>query len=543
MLKTLTEFDFIVVGAGSAGCVMANRLSACGRFNVLLLEAGGSDQRLWLKVPIGYGMSFYNPSVNWMYQTEPDPQLNHRSAYWPRGKVLGGSSAINAMVFIRGQARDFNDWANLGNPGWSYQDVLPYFKKLEDSPHGPSASRGVDGPLHVSDVSKQVHPVCEQFLKAGEELGIQRTTDINGDSQEGVCINQITTRNGFRESASSAYLKPALKRANLKVITHAHVTRVLFEEQKAVGIEYIQNGHKLSVRAQREVILSAGAINTPQILQLSGVGPGHLLQKFNVPLVIHSPAVGQNLQDHLCIDYLYRAKVPTLNNQLGSAWGKFWAGLQYVTQRRGPLSLSINQGGGFCKSTETSEYPDLQLYFSPLSYLKATPGKRELTAPDAFPGFLLSAQPCRPESRGSINIQSPRPEDAPTILPNSLSTPADKAAMLLAAQWLRKLANTSALGSIIEHEILPGPKVQSIDQMMADIYERASTVYHPVSTCRMGDHIEQAVVDSQLRVHGLVSLRVVDASIFPTLTSGNTNAPTLMVAEKAADMVLAAHQD
>ncbi len=522
---------------------MANRLSACGRFNVLLLEAGGSDQRLWLKVPIGYGMSFYNPSVNWMYQTEPDPQLNRRSAYWPRGKVLGGSSAINAMVFIRGQARDFNDWANMGNSGWSYRDVLPYFKKLEDSPHGPSASRGVGGPLHVSDVSKQVHPVCEQFLKAGEELGIQRTTDINGDSQEGVCINQITTRNGFRESASSAYLKPALKRPNLKVITHAHVCRVLLKNQRAVGIEYIQNGQKLSVHAQREVILSAGAINTPQILQLSGVGPGQLLQKFNVPLVIHSPAVGQNLQDHLCIDYLYRAKVPTLNNQLGSVWGKFWAGLQYVTQRRGPLSLSINQGGGFCKSTDTSEYPDLQLYFSPLSYLKATPGKRELTAPDAFPGFLLSAQPCRPESRGSINIQSPLPQDAPTIFPNSLSTPADKAAMLLAAQWLRKLANTSALGSIIEHEILPGLNVQSIDQMMADIHERASTVYHPVSTCRMGPLIEQSVVDSDLRVHGLLSLRVVDASVFPTLTSGNTNAPTLMVAEKAADMVLAAHQN
>jgi choline dehydrogenase len=521
---------------------MANRLSACGRFNVLLLEAGGSDQRLWLKVPLGYGMSFYNPSVNWMYQTEPDPHLNHRSAYWPRGKVLGGSSAINAMVFIRGQARDFDDWARLGNSGWSYQDVLPYFKKLEDSPHGPSRSRGADGPLHVSDVSKQVHPLCEHFLKAGEELGIQRNADINGDSQEGVCINQITTRNGFRESASTAYLKPALSRSNLKIITLAHVSRVLFENRKAVGIEYLQDGIKLSVRASREVILSAGSINTPQILQLSGVGPGQVLQKFNIPLVLESPAVGQNLQDHLCIDYIYRAKVPTLNKQLGSVWGQVWSGLQYITQRQGPLSLSINQGGGFCKSTEQSEHPDLQLYFSPLSYLKATPGIRKLTAPDAFPGFLLSAQPCRPESCGSITVQSSDPQEAPKIWPNSLSTPADKAAMLLAAQWLRKLAATPSLGSIIDHEILPGPQVQSIDQMMADIYERASTVYHPVSTCRMGTHIEHAVVDSQLRAHGLLSLRIVDASVFPTLTSGNTNAPTLMLAEKAADMVLADHQ-
>jgi choline dehydrogenase len=401
----------------------------------------------------------------------------------------------------------------------------------------------VNGPLHVSDVSKQVHPLCEQFLKAGEELGLKRNADINGDSQEGVCINQITTRNGFRESASSAYLKPALKRPNLKVITHAHASRVLFENRKAVGIEFLQNGIKLSARASREVILSAGSINTPQILQLSGVGPGQLLQKFNIPLVIDSPAVGQNLQDHLCIDYMYRAKVPTLNKQLGSLWGQIWSGLQYMTKRQGPLSLSINQGGGFCKSTEHSEHPDMQLYFSPLSYLKATPGQRKLTAPDAFPGFLLSAQPCRPESRGSIHIQSPDPHEAPQIWANSLSSPADKAAMLLAAQWLRKLAETPSLGSIIEHEILPGPQVKSIDQMMTDIYERASTVYHPVSTCRMGAHIDNAVVDSQLRAHGLQSLRVVDASVFPTLTSGNTNAPTLMVAEKAADMVLADHQD
>jgi choline dehydrogenase len=266
------------------------------------------------------------------------------------------------------------------------------------------------------------------------------------------------------------------------------------------------------------------------------------LQKFNIPLVLESPAVGQNLQDHLCIDYIYRAKVPTLNKQLGSVWGQVWSGLQYITKRQGPLSLSINQGGGFCKSTEQSEHPDLQLYFSPLSYLKATPGVRKLTAPDGFPGFLLSAQPCRPESRGSITVQSSDPQEAPKIWPNSLSTPADKAALLLAAQWLRKLAATPSLGSIIDHEILPGLQVQSIDQMMADIYERASTVYHPVSTCRMGTHIEHAVVDSRLRAHGLLSLRIVDASVFPTLTSGNTNAPTLMLAEKAADMVLADHQ-
>ncbi len=534
----MTEFDFIVVGAGSAGCVLANRLTACGRFTVLVLEAGGSDARFWLRTPIGYGMSFYNPGVNWMYRTEPDPALAGRQGYWPRGKVLGGSSSINAMVFVRGQPRDFDDWAALGNPGWGWSDVLPYFVKMEDSAHGPSALRGVGGPMHVSDVRADVHPLCETYLRAGEQLGLARNDDINGASNEGVAINQITTRNGMRESASTAYLRPALARGNLRLETGAHVTRVLFEGLRAIGVAYLQNGQENRCRARREVILAGGAINSPQLLQLSGVGPGAALQALGIPVLADSPAVGQHLQDHLCIDHVYRSRVPTLNAELGTWRGKLWAGLRYLAQRRGPLALSVNQGGGFFRSREGLTHPNMQLYFSPLSYLRAVPGKRALTAPDTFPGFSLSAQPCRPDSRGFLELRGRDALQTPRIVPNSLATQHDRDEMLQATRFLRKLAAAPALQEVTEHEILPGPSVQTEQQLMDDIAQRASTVFHPVSTCRMGPDPRQAAVDHQLRVHGVSGLRVIDASVFPSLTSGNTNAPTLMLAEKGADMLL-----
>ena len=534
----MTEFDFIVVGAGSAGCVLANRLTACGKYRVLLLEAGGSDRRFWLRTPIGYGMSFYNPAVNWMYRTEPDPQLANRPGYWPRGKVLGGSSSINAMVFVRGQPRDYDDWAALGNPGWSWNDVLPYFIKLEDSAHGPSTTRGVGGPVHVSDVSADVHPLCESYLRAGEQIGLVRNHDINGASNEGVAINQITTRNGLRESASTAYLRPALQRRNLTLITGAHVTRVLFEGRQAVGVDYLRSGQHLRGRARCEVILAGGSINSPQLLQLSGVGPGAALQALGIPVVADSPAVGQHLQDHLCMDHVYRSRVPTLNAQLGTWRGKLWAGMRYLSLRRGPMALSVNQGGGFFRSRPGLAHPDMQLYFSPLSYLRAVPGKRELTAPDTFAGFALSAQPCRPSSRGFLALRSADPLQAPRIVPNSLATQQDRDDMLEASLFVRRLAAAPALRAVIDHELLPGPAVQSEQQMRDDIAQRVSTVFHPVSTCRMGPDPLQAVVDPQLRVHGVQRLRVVDASVFPTLTSGNTNAPTMMLAEKGADLVL-----
>jgi len=537
----VNEFDFIVVGAGSAGCVLANRLTACGRHTVLLLEAGGDDRSFWLRTPIGYGMSFYNPKVNWMYRTEPDPALAGRQGYWPRGKVLGGSSSINAMVFIRGQPRDFDDWAALGNPGWGWADVLPYFKKMEDSAHGPSAWRGRGGPLHVSDVSADVHRLCETYLRAGEQIGLARNHDINGASNEGVAINQITTRDGLRESASTAYLRPALRRSNLSLQTGAHVTRLLFDGARASGVVYLQAGQEKRCIARREIIVAGGAINTPQILQLSGVGPAARLQSLGIAVVADSPAVGQHLQDHLCIDYVYRSRVPTLNAELGSWRGKLWAGLRYLAMRRGPLALSINQAGGFARSRPELAHPNLQLYFSPLSYTRALPGQRALTATDAFAGLSICAQPCRPTSRGFLQLRGTDPMQAPRIVSNALATGYDRDEMLEAALFVRKIAQAPAMRAVIDHEIAPGPLVQSHAQVMDDVAQRASTVFHPVSTCRMGPDPRQAVVDHQLRVHGLRGLRVVDASVFPTLTSGNTNAPTIMLAERAADLLLQSH--
>lgn len=540
MLDPVTEFDFIIVGAGSAGCVLAHRLSESGEHSVLLLEAGGSDQRVWLRVPIGYGKSFYNPAVNWMYRGAPDPGLAGREAYWPRGKVLGGSSSINAMVFVRGQPADFDEWAALGNTGWSWDEVLPWFRKLEDNERGADAWRGAGGPMRVSDVSGQVHPLCKVYLQAGGQAGLPHNPDFNGASQEGVGIYQITTQGGLRASASSAYLRPAMKRAWLSVQTGAHATRIVFDGLRASGVVYRQGGRSLFARARREVILAAGAVNSPQLLQLSGVGPASQLRELGIAVVHDSPAVGQNLQDHLCIDHLYRSKVPTLNNQLGTWYGKLWAGLQYAAMRRGPLSLSVNQGGGFFRSRPGLERPNMQLYFSPLSYLRATPGKRALMAPDPYPGFLLGAQPCKPSSRGRLRLRSDDPMAAPLIEPNSLATEHDAQEMMEATLFLRRLAATPAFSAIIEQELVPGASIRSQEQLMDDIRRRASTVFHPVSTCCMGPDPATAVLNNRLQVHGLAGLRVIDASAFPSLTSGNTNAPTLMLAEKGADEVLRA---
>ncbi len=534
----MTEFDYIIIGAGSAGCVLAHRLSESGRHTVLLLEAGGDDRQFWLRVPIGYGKSFYNPRVNWMYRTLPDPGLADRQGYWPRGKVLGGSSSINAMVFVRGQAADYDRWAALGNPGWGWDDVLPWFKKLEDSDLGPSAWRGAGGPLHVSDVSSAVHPLCGVYLKAAQEAGLALNPDLNGASQEGVGTYQITTRDGRRESASTAYLDAARRRPNLCVITQAHATRILFTGTRAQGVNYLRDGTPASAIARREVIVSAGAINSPQLLQLSGIGPAAQLQALGIPVVAHRAAVGQHLQDHLCIDHLYRARTPTLNNELGSVLGKLRAGLQYLAGRRGPLALSVNQGGGFLRSRPELDGPNIQLYFSPLSYIRARPGKRELMRPDPYPGFLLGAQPCQPTSRGHLQLASTDPLAAPLITPNSLANAHDMQEMLEATLWLRRLAATPAFNAVIAQELQPGAQVNTREALEADIRQRASTVFHPVSTCRMGPDPEQAVVNPRLQVHGLQRLRVIDASVFPAITSGNTNAPTIMLAEKAAKMVL-----
>lgn len=534
----MSEFDFIIVGAGSAGCVLANRLTENGKHSVLLIEAGGSDLNFWIWMPIGYGKTFYRKSVNWMYHTEPNPGLENRTSYWPRGKVMGGSSSINAMVYVRGQPEDFEDWKAMGNPGWGWQDVLPWFRKLETNDTGGDAYRGSDGPLHVSSITRDMHPLCQDFLRAGQEIHIPHNPDFNGARQEGVGAYQITAKGGMRMSTARAYIRPARQRNNLHVVQHALATSITFEGKRATGLRYRRHGQEIEVRARREVILSAGAINTPQLLQLSGVGPADLLRDKGITLRHPAEGVGRNLQDHLCIDHLFHARVPSLNDQLRPWHGKLLQGLRYVLARRGPLALGVNQAGGFVSTASAQGRPNIQLFFSPLSYTKAPPGKRPLMNPDPFSGFLLSAQPMRPTSRGHLAIRSADPTLAPEIHPNYLGTAFDIQEMLEATQFLRRFSATPAMKRIIETELRPGPQVQSDTDLMADCRARAATVYHPVSTCRMGPDPAIDVVDHRLRVHGIAALRIVDASIFPTLTSGNTNAPVIMVAEKAADMIL-----
>ncbi len=535
----MTEYDYIIVGAGSAGCVLANRLTASGRHRVLLLEAGPSDRRFWVQVPIGYGKTFYDPRVNWMYRTEPIPGLGGRVNYFPRGKVLGGSSSINAMVYSRGQPDDFDEWEALGNPGWGWNDVLPLYKRMEDHELGAGPFHGAGGPLHVTNIDGAVHPLTRTYLKAGQEAGLALNPDLNGETIEGVGLYQINTRDGLRMSAARAYLWPARKRANLRIETEALATRILFEGRRAIGIAYERLGRLDEARAGREVILAGGSVNSPQLLQLSGVGPQDVLRSCGIEVKHHSPAVGRNLQDHLCFDHVYRSRLPSLNDELYPWWGKIRAGLRYVLARSGPLSLSVNQGGGFFRSRPDSERPNMQLYFSPLTYEKVPPGIRALMRPDPFPGFIISVSPCRPTSRGHLQIRSADPRAAPMIHPNYLSTNHDVEELLAGARFLRRLAETPSMAAIIAEELRPGPAVRNDEDRIADIRARCYSVFHPVGTCRMGPDAAASVVDHRLRVHGLGHLRVIDASVFPTVTSGNTNAPAIMVGEKGADLVRA----
>ena len=535
------QYDFIVVGAGSSGCALAYRLSETGRHRVLLLEAGPSDRQFWIQVPIGYGRSFYNPRVNWMYRTEPIPGFGGRVNYVPRGKVLGGSSSINAMVYSRGQEQDFDDWEAQGNPGWGWRDVLPYYRRMEDHALGESALHGVGGPLRVTDIRRQAHPLTHAYIEAGQEAGLRFNPDLNGATQEGVGYYQINTSNGFRMSAARAYLWPARRRRNLVVETDALATGILYEGRRAVGIAYEKGATALEAYAGREVILAGGSINTPQLLQLSGVGPADVLGSCGVELRHHSPAVGQHLQDHLCIDYVYRSRQPTLNDMLRPWPGRIAVGLQYLLARRGPLSLSLNQGGGFFRTRPDLDRPNMQLYFSPLTYERTPPGVRPLMSPDPFPGFHTSVSPCHPTSRGHLAISSSDPKAPPVIHPNYLATEHDVREILSGVKFLRRLAATATLSKLIDEELKPGLQVRSDDELIADIRTRAYSVFHPVGTCRMGPDPEHAVVDQRLRVHGLGALRVVDASVFPTITSGNTNAPAIMVGEKGASIILEDH--
>ncbi len=535
----MTEYDYIVVGAGSAGCVLANRLTAGGEHRVLLLEAGGSDRSPWIQVPIGYGRTFNDPRFNWMYQAQPDPALDNRSAHWPRGKVLGGSSSINAMVYVRGQPADFDDWRAAGNPGWSWSELLPYFKKLEDHAWGASEFHGAGGPLHVSDVSASVHPLCATFLQACADVGIEHTRDFNGAQPEGAGLWQVTIKDGVRVSSANAYLRPIWRRANLDVRLRAHVTRVLFSGSRAVGVEYLRGGTRQQARARLEVVLAAGAINSPQLLELSGVGDAQLLRQLHIPLIADSPAVGRGLQDHLAVSYFYRSRVPTLNDQLAPFLGKVKAALRYALGRRGPLAMSVNQAGAFLRSRAQLTRPNLHIYFNPASYSTTTIGpKRRLLNPDPYPGFLMSFNTCRPTSRGTVHIRSSDPLASPVIVPNSLATEADVQDVFEGARVLRRIAGARPLAEVIETEREPGAQVQSDAEVLADFRRRAGSVFHACGTCAMGADPRTSAVDQRLRVRGASGLRVVDAAIFPNISSGNINAPTLMVAERAADLIL-----
>ena len=531
-------FDYVIVGGGTAGCIVASRLAMAGDASVLLLEAGGSDLRPMVQIPIGYARLLFDKDVNWLYETEPDAGLAGRRSFWPRGKVLGGSGSINAMVYMRGLPNDFDDWRAMGNIGWGYDDVLPFFKAVEDHDDGDPRFHGRGGPIHVTDVSRDVHPLCDRYIASCESLGFPATPDFNGERGEGVGIYQINTRSGFRSCSANEHLRSARSRRNLEVRAKSLATRVLFDGKRASGVRYRRGGAEHTVTARRQLILCGGAINTPQLLQLSGVGDGARLQALGITPVHDSPAVGRNLQDHLAVSYFYGSSVPTLNDQLGPFLGKVRAAFRYALTRRGPLAMSVNQGGGFVRSDASQPVPNLQLYFNPVSYTRTPLSSRKLLSPDPFSAFLISFNACRPTSRGELHIASTDPTAQPSIRPNYLSTERDIDEARAGCRLLRRIAATKPLADVITGELYPGPQAVSDDDLLEDFRQRADTVYHPTCTARMGVDPRESVVDARLRAHGLENLRIIDASVFPTVTSGNTNAPTVMVAEKGAAMLL-----
>ena len=531
----MRTYDYIIVGAGSAGSVLANRLSQDPKVSVLLLEAGPADRHFWIRVPIGYGKVFYDARFNWKYTTEPDPNLDGQTMYWPRGKVLGGSSSINAMVYVRGHPNDFDEWGAIA-PGWDWQTIAPLYRRIEDW-GGGGERRGQGGPLRVTDVSDAVHPLCQSYLDAARQAGFATNPDYNDTDMEGACLYQITTRDGFRASAARAYLAPASKRRNLHIRTRAFAEKVLMQDRRATGVQYRHKGATLTATAGREVILCGGAINTPQLLQLSGIGPAQLLQSHGIPVVHDAPHVGENLQDHLGLDVMFRSTVPSLNQVLGPLPGKMQVGLQYLLRRSGPLSMSLNQGGGFVRALDGSQGPDTQLYFSPLSYSRAPEGTRPLMRPDPFAAFQLGYNPCKPTSKGYVRIASPDPAQPPAMSGNYLDTEHDRSLTVAGFHLMRKLADMPALQSVIETEFHPGPDVRTDDEIMDFARRNSWTVFHQCGTARMGADPSGSVVDERLRVHGIGGLRVADASVFPTIPTGNTNAPAILTGEKASDLI------
>lgn len=528
-----TEFDFVIVGAGSSGCVLANRLSEGGRYSVAVLEAGPRDRNFWIHLPIGYGKTMWDAGINWRFHTEPEPTMAGRKIYWPRGKVLGGSSSINGLIVIRGQAEDYQRWESRGNDGWGWRDVLPYFRRLETNDTLANDQwHGGTGPLHVSSIRKR-NELIEAVISAAEKCGVPRTDDFNGARQEGVGYYQLTTHNGWRASAAKAYLRPAENRDNLSVITNAQAMRILFQGRRATGILYQCQGRQRSVRARRGVILSAGAVQSPQLLMLSGVGPAKHLQEHGIPVVLDQPNVGKHLQDHLQIRLIYRCTKPiTTNDSLRSLMGRIGMGLEWLLKRSGPLAIGINQGGLFTRVLPESLTPDIQFHIATLSADMAGGKVHD------FPGFTLSVCQLRPESTGTISLHSADPLAAPKIQANYFAAETDRRCAVAAMRFARRLAATEPLSGYVAAEVKPGSGAVSDDDLMTFAREQGATIFHPAGTCRMGpDGDTTAVVDPRLRVRGMDGLWVVDCSIMPTLVSGNTNIPAIMIGEKAADMI------
>ncbi|MCW8174135.1 GMC family oxidoreductase [Verminephrobacter aporrectodeae] len=533
------EFDYIVVGAGSAGCVLASRLSEKPETRVLLLEAGPRDTSPWIHLPIGYGKTMWSNTVNWRFETDPDPNMNGRRIYWPRGKTLGGCSSINGLIYIRGQREDYDHWAALGNTGWRYDDVLPDFIKSEGNERGPIPLHGGDGPLKVSDIGAK-HALIEAFIEGAQQIGVPRTDDFNGERQEGAGYFQLNTHKGLRCSTAKAYLTASVKaRSNLRIETEAFAAEVVMEGRRAVGVRYRQGGRMKMARTRAEVLLSAGAIQSPQLLQLSGIGPRTLLDARGVPVVHELPGVGENLQDHLQIRLGFECSKPiTTNDQLNSWVGQVRLGLEWLLHRSGALAIGINQGGCFMHALRdengqpVTATPDIQFHVATLSADMAG-GKVH-----PYSGFTMSVCQLRPESRGHIRIRSTDPFEPPEMQPNYLSTDLDRRTAVAAVRAARAIAQTPAMRPYVKREVKPGPDAQTDADLLEFCRNTGATIFHPGGTCRMGDDA-LAVVDARLRVHGIAGLRVVDCSAMPTLVSGNTNAPAVMMAEKAVDMIRA----
>ena len=527
------QADYIIVGAGSAGCVLANRLSADPKNHVILLEAGGKDTNPWIHIPVGYFKTIHNPKVDWCYKTEPDEGLNGRSIEWPRGKVLGGSSSLNGLLYVRGQSQDYDRWRQMGNVGWAWEDVLPLFKRAENNERGADEFHGDAGPLSVSNMRIQ-RPITDAWIEAAQAAGYKFNPDYNGADQEGVSFFQLTAKNGLRCSAAAAYLRPIKSRENLQIITHAQVQNVVIEGKRATGVRYNDRaGNVQTIQATKEIVLSSGAINSPQLLMLSGIGDADQLSEHGIEVVADLKGVGKNMQDHLQARLVYKCNEPTLNDEVGSLFGQAKIGLKYVTTRSGPMTMAASLATGFLKTRDDLETPDIQFHVQPLS--AENPGK----GADKFSAFTMSVCQLRPESKGEIKLADANPMTYPKIHPNYLSTETDCRTAVAGVNIARTIAKQEPLAAKISEEFRPHASLDmnDYDATLDWVRNNTASIYHPTGTCKMGSD-PMAVVDDKLRVHGIAGLRVADCSIMPEIVSGNTNAPAIMIGEKASDLIL-----